>query len=222
MIATSQRWLLTCAWQPFSPRSDQAPAGPWTQSGGGAPMGPQNFSIDLKTISFAFPFSFSPSSPPFSFFLFYFLSHRLIRHRFSHCADEEAEHTELTCVKLFSHSRLWWCWTGRWWARKRWTMSLPLSPFIPQNRNSPSVDLWTSNCGFTLFHQMVTLRRKRWVYEFEDRKPWQGWMLISIYEMNFLLIPIFFSANEARWSCYCSEVFRRWILFGSRRFQPKD
>ena len=89
--------------------------GPGPSQGCGAPMGPQNHSIDqhdnlsvnlffLKTISFAFPFSFSPSFPPFSFFslffspIFYFLSfiqkhllgagpwaraqraHRLIRH----------------------------------------------------------------------------------------------------------------------------------------------
>ena len=57
--------------------------GPGPSQGCGAPMGPQNLSIDqhgnlsvnlfvLKTISFTFPFSFSPSFPPFSFFSLFF------------------------------------------------------------------------------------------------------------------------------------------------------
>ena len=65
--------------------------GPGPSQGCGAPMGPQNLSINqhgnlsvnlfvLKTISFTFPFSFSPSFPPFSFFslfFFFFLSQLL-------------------------------------------------------------------------------------------------------------------------------------------------
>ena len=72
--------------------------GPGPSQGCGAPMGPQNLSIDqhgnlsvnlfvLKTISFTFPFSFSPSFPPFSFFSLFFLSQLLLSFFYSEASS---------------------------------------------------------------------------------------------------------------------------------------
>ena len=72
--------------------------GPGASQGYGAPKGPQNLSIDqygnlsvnfsaLKTISFTFPFSFSPSFPPFSFFSLFFLFQLLLSFFYSEASS---------------------------------------------------------------------------------------------------------------------------------------